>query len=99
MKTCEKFNGYKALAEAIVIQACIDYLDTRKKLDEVALVDRETKKRLEGQLDELTRFFKSKWYRELSETDPKYMLEQLDKGYKELKRTNQLDRIKQLQRV
>lgn len=99
MKTCEKFNGYEALAEAIVIQACIDYLDTKMKLETVMLVDHEAKKRLDDKMAEVIGFFHSKWYRELSDTDPQYMLSQLDKGYEELKRSNNLDRIRQLQRV
>lgn len=99
MKTCEKFNGYQALAEAIVIQACIDYLDTKMKLETVMVVDHETKKKLDDDMAEIIRFFNSKWYKELSDTNPTYMLAQLDKGYEELKRSNNLERIKQLQRV
>ena len=97
MKTCEKFNGYEALAEAIVVQAGIDYLDLKMRL-ETADTDEE-KKNLESKIAEIKTFFHSKWYRDLSETNPKWMLKKLDEGYEELKRTNQLNKIKQLQRV
>ena len=97
MKTCEKFNGYKALAEAIVVQAGIDYLDLKMRLEN-ADTDEEIDKLMAG-IAEIRAFFRSKWYRELSNTNPKWMLKKLDEGYEELKRTNQLNRIKQLQRV
>lgn len=97
MKTCEKFNGYKALAEAIVIQAGIDYLDLKMRL-ETANTEEEQEK-LHAEIAEIRAFFRSKWYRELSDSNPKWMLKKLDEGYEELKRSNQLNRIKQLQRV
>ena len=97
MKTCEKFNGYKALAEAIVVQAGIDYLDSKRRF-EIADTDEEREK-LQSEIAELRAFFRSRWYRELSSTNPKWMLKKLDEGYEELKRSNQLNRIKQLQRV
>lgn len=97
MKTCEKFNGYEALAEAIVVQAGIDYLDYKMQL-ETADTD-EKKKKLEDEIAKIEAFFRSKWYRELTDTNPEWMLTKLNEGYEELKRTNNLDKIKQLQRV
>lgn len=96
MRTCEKFNGYEALAEAIVVQAGIDYLDTKRQL-ELDISD-GLRTALENEIESIRTFFYSKWYRELSATNPEWMLKKLDEGYEELKRTNSLDKIKQLQR-
>lgn len=97
MKTCEKFNGYEALAEAIVVQAGIDYLDT-KRLLETDISD-GLRTALENEIESIKSFFHSEWYAELSGTNPEYMLKKLDEGYEALKRTNNLNKIKQLQRV
>ena len=97
MKTCEKFNGYEALAEAIVVQAGIDYLDYKMQL-ETADTD-EKKKKLESEIAKIEAFFRSRWYLELTDTNPEWLLNKLNEGYEELKRTNNLDKIKQLQRV
>ena len=97
MKTCEKFSGYQALAEAIIVQAGIDYLDTKRLLEND--ISDGLREALNNELESIRCFFRSKWYVELTDTNPEWMFAKLDEGYEVLKQTNNLNRIKQLQRV
>lgn len=89
----EDFNveGYKALASAIVAQAGLDYLKIKKKLD--GLKDGEGRKLLEVKLEDIKRFFKSRWYRDLTEVKGSWLMAQLDKYFDELKKNDNLREI------
>ena len=95
-KTCERFNGYEGLANAIVQGACIDYLKTKKKL-----ATAKSEKRIRAltvQLAEHILFFHSTWYAKLSpDTDGETVLDKLDEAYKELKDIDNLKRIDELE--
>lgn len=84
-------KGCIALGGAIVAQAGLDYLKTRKNLE--GLEDGEKRRRLEATLRDIEKFFKSRWYRELTEVDGTFLKEQLDKYYEKLKSENKLREI------
>ncbi len=84
-------KGCTALASAIVAQAGLDYLKIKKKLD--GLKDGESRKILEAKLEDIERFFESRWYRDLTEVKGDWLKEQLDKYYDELKKNNNLKEI------
>lgn len=57
-------NGYENLANAIVLQACQDYLNADSYSARY----------------EVIRFFRSGWFGVLTDVDPVYLMKELDKG-------------------
>lgn len=88
-------RAYNELAEAIVVQAGIDYLRTKKKLEIAA--EGDYRNRLLSNLADIEKFFQSRWCRELTDTDPDWFKEELDKAYDNLKKTNNLKLIDGIQ--
>ena len=65
-------DGYEKLANAIVILAAKDYRATLKKLKKWPR--NESAKIMK---DEVERFFRSAWYRELTSVDGEYLISKL----------------------
>lgn len=84
-------KGCEMLCSAIVAQAGVDYLKIRRDL--VGLKDGIKKKILEDKLKGIERFFESRWYRDLTELDGKYLKESLDKHFEKLKSEGKLEEI------
>lgn len=84
-------DGYTALGGAIVVQAAIDYLKTKRKLE--TCTDDIKRKKLEAVLEDIRRFFRSRWYRELTDVDGIYLQESLDNHFEKLKNDNNLKEI------
>ena len=76
-------EAYRNLANAIVIQAANDY---RNALEGKSYYGRQPK----SVIIDVERFFHSSWYRELTKIDGDFLLEQLDREYKEKVRKEQL---------
>ena len=62
------------LATAIIKEAVYDY--RRAYRERFGLIDEETVQR---KLDPILYFFRSEWFRELSDIDPEYLIEYLQK--------------------
>lgn len=88
-------QAYNELAEAIVAQAGIDYLKTRKKLE---TVDPESKKGkiLTKEFEDVKKFFRSRWYKDLTDIDPEWLVKKLDEAYNGMKNSNNLKLIDEL---
>ena len=70
------FDPYQELANAVVIQACNDYKRVYKQsLRRSGIV---VEPNLE--LEELEEFFRSDWYKQLTEVDGEYLMERLRAG-------------------
>ena len=91
MTTVTIEQAYDNLAKAIVVRAGVDYLKTKKKLETVK--DDTKRNRLIGKLTELKRFFASRWFKELTTTNPEWYVEQLDEAFENMKRTKTLKLI------
>ena len=67
-------QNWEALAQAIILQAVEDYRKCRRKV-------RRKPNQFEAQkmIREVERFFRSKWFKQLSEADGNMILEQLKK--------------------
>ena len=76
-------KAYRNLANAIVIQAANDY---RNALNGKGYGYKSP----EYVLKETTRFFHSSWYLSLTKVDGDFIMEQLDREYKEKVRKEQL---------
>ena len=77
------FDPYEELANAVVIQACNDYKRVYKQsLRRGGMVEPNP------ELEELEEFFRSDWYKKLTEVDGEYLMERLkDEVKKQLKIT------------
>lgn len=64
----EGYDPYENIANAVILQACIDY----KRGYGNFLRDGDTSK-----LKELEKFFRSDWYRELTDLDGEYLMQRL----------------------
>lgn len=87
-------RGYEKLAEAIIVQAGIDYLKTKKALDN--LKPGQSENILLKRLAEIRGFFKSQWYRDLTDVDSRWLITKLDDTYEDMKSHNQLNLIDKL---
>lgn len=67
-------DPYQNLANAIVLQAVRDYRSAMRRLRKNPQ-NREAKE----ERDSLLRFFHSRWYSCLTDVNPEYLLERLDK--------------------
>ena len=73
MSKNSNLNPYEELANAIVLQAVRDYREAVKKLS------RERKNRdAQFTKEECLRFFRSKWFSQLTELDPEFLIRRLD---------------------
>lgn len=70
----DEYIAYTSLANAIVAQACRDYKYNAKKLNKMP-----DSKAHKDQLEYITKFFHSKWYRELTNANPEYILKMINK--------------------
>ena len=67
------YDPYEELANAVVIQACEDY----KRAYTCHLRSKGKGKRTQKQLEELEAFFRSDWYKQLTEVDGEYIMERI----------------------
>ena len=67
------FDPYEELANAVVIQACNDY----KKAYKQSLRKSGFAGEADAELAELEEFFRSDWYKQLTEVDGEYLMERL----------------------
>lgn len=67
------YNPYEELANAVIIQACEDY----KRAYACYLRNPESAERTKQQLEELEFFFRSDWYKTLTELDGEYLMQRL----------------------
>jgi len=72
-------EGFQALANAIIIQACKDY---RRALLILKQKDISVKQRelAEKTLKQTKKFFKSQYFTQLTKVDPRYLWEKLNEG-------------------
>ena len=67
------FDPYEEIANAIVIQACNDYKKAYKQsLHKSGIVGEA-----DEELAKLEEFFRSDWYKQLTEVDGEYLMERL----------------------
>ena len=72
---------WENFANAIIAKACDDYFDLKCK----GFVDTQGSK--QANLDSITRFFRSQWFAELTDLDPEFLIEKLNKlAQEEIKR-------------
>ena len=100
----EAYNGVQALCAAIIMRACVDYLDYKREEWFIFLGAAATngwKKHVACELKRLREFFLSDWFVSLAEDlDGRYLMEQLDILFDEMARKNdfsQLEKLKQPQ--
>ena len=67
------YDPYEELANAVVIQACEDY----KRAYICHLRSNGKGKKTQKQLEELETFFRSDWYKTLTEVDDEFLMERL----------------------
>ena len=67
------YDPYEELGNAIVIQACNDYKKAYKQSLRRSGIVGET----DEELAELEEFFRSDWYKQLTEVDGEYLMERL----------------------
>lgn len=65
-------NGYERLANAIVIAAVKDYRAALKRLKK-----NPNSRYARGEVESIERFFRSDWYRELTDLRGEYLIEKL----------------------
>lgn len=66
--------GIQLLANAIIEQTAIDYINMLKRLKRYP-----KSKKLMTEIDELERFFRSNWFKVLTQIDPEYLIARLRK--------------------
>ena len=73
MSKNSNLNPYEELANAIVLQAVRDYRDAVKKSS-------RGRKNRDAQFtkEECLRFFRSKWFSQLTDLDPEFLIRRLD---------------------
>lgn len=79
-------EGYQALANAIIVQACKDYrravLILRDKPNDLFLLTEKEKRKYEHAaktIKQVRKFFKSQYFTHLTKVDPNYLWEILNK--------------------
>ena len=65
-------NGYERLANAIVIAAVKDYRAALKRLKK-----NPNSRYAKGEVESIERFFRSSWYRELTDLRAEYLIKKL----------------------
>lgn len=73
MSKNSNLNPYEELANAIVLQAVRDYREAVKKLSR-----RRKNRDAQFTKEECLRFFRSKWFSQLTELDPEFLIRRLD---------------------
>ena len=88
-------DGYVNLANAIVEQAAKDYLNYKKRL--YILGDDDDPNEIRGEviryrnkLNDVRKFFKSKWYKTLTDLNVEMLVRQLDEEFEEWKIEHEL---------
>ena len=88
-------DGYVNLANAIVEQAAKDYLMYKKRL--YILGDDDDPNEIRGEviryrnkLNDVRKFFKSKWYKTLTDLNVEMLVRQLDEEFEEWKTEHEL---------
>ena len=94
-------ENWRALGDAIVVRAGIDYLKALRILDlSKGREDRYDEwLKARHRLPEVRQFFKSKWYTSLSEVDGLRTIKTLNQAYKKFRDSGELDKIKHLERT
>ena len=85
---------FDELARAIVVKAAIDYLELKIKIEKFGGTDRRNR-----ELNDLREWFKSEWYRELTDVDGDWLIEQLDAAFEKWKSKGELDKLKKVLRM
>ena len=88
-------DGYVNLANAIVEQAAKDYLMYKKRLyilgdDDDPNEFRGEVIRYRNKLNDVRKFFKSKWYKTLTDLNVEMLVRQLDEEFEEWKTEHEL---------
>ena len=73
-------NPEQRLANAIVIQACRDYLESKVKIRDNKH-DEKLVKECESIIKEILRFFNSDWFGVLTKVRPEYLIRKLDEAF------------------
>ena len=73
MSKNSNLNPYEELANAIVLQAVRDYREAVKKLSR-----RRKNRDAQFTKEECLRFFRSKWFSQLTDLDPEFLIRRLD---------------------
>lgn len=86
-------ENYKALADAIIVQAGIDYLKVMRVLDLAKgnKIEAKARKEARAELSRIRRFFKY--------VGGKHMVGKLNRSYRKLRESGNLDRITHLNRT
>ena len=71
-------NGYRSLAAAIVLQAIKDYRKAAKRYKA-----EKAKEKSLWEMQEITQFIRSGWFRALTDLDPDAVLERLKEEFEE----------------
>lgn len=74
-------EAYENLANAIIVQACNDYIKCKK-----AMLKTNNYQKHEAMSDEILRierFFRSSWYKELTNVDGEYLIKKLSEMVRE----------------
>lgn len=77
-----EINGEELLAGAIVLTACRDYLECKKKIRDRSY-DEKLVEECERSIKSTLRFFRSKWFGVLTTIDPEYLICILNKKFEE----------------
>ena len=70
-------RAYETLANAIIVEACKDYLRDLKVMKKARSSEKRSKAADDAR--SIERFLRSQWYRELTKVDPEYLIEQIRK--------------------
>ena len=94
-------KNWRSLADAIIIQAGVDYMKTLRILDLAKGKEDKYDEWLKARsrLAEIRHFFKSKWHTSLSEVDGHRTIKTLNQAYKRFRDRGELDKIKHLDRT
>ena len=68
------------LANAIVVQACRDYLEAKTKIRDYE-DDEKLVKESESTIKSILRFFNSDWFNMLTNVKPEYLIRKLDEAF------------------
>lgn len=83
------YQNYELLAHHIIVQAMVDYVELRRLREDSEYRKNKynwnnrpvTELVLDAEWNKLMKFFGSTWFRDLTDTDPDWLLEKLDKAY------------------
>lgn len=74
--TNRELDPNEMLANGIIIQAARDYKSASRRLEKTSCRNRAEAERMKN---ECLIFFRSQWFSELTEIDPEYLIQKLDK--------------------